>query len=79
MSIVNSAKLLNNNFPRNNHIIKRTPFPVKPFSALAGEGDSYTSFLVNHQASARALMPPVSFPTIMAGSTSGANPAVKPR
>ena len=40
---------------------------------------NYESFRVNHRATATAVTPPTSFPTIMAGSIWGANPAVKPR
>ncbi len=39
----------------------------------------YAFFFVSSKATATALMPPASFPTITAGSISGANPAVKPR
>jgi len=39
----------------------------------------FQRFLVKSMAQARALTPAVSFPTIMAGSISGANPAVKPK
>ena len=57
-------------------IIKNLPFFCQTFSVPAEKGIAYVSFLVNHQARANALMPPVSLPTIMAGSTSGAKPAV---
>ena len=40
---------------------------------------NYDSFRVSHSATATALMPPASFPAIMAGSISGANPAVNPK
>jgi len=39
----------------------------------------YFSPFVSHSATMTALTPPTSLPTIMAGSISGANPAVKPR
>ena len=39
----------------------------------------YFSFLVMTRASSTALTPPASLPRIMAPSSSGANPAVKPR
>ena len=39
----------------------------------------YHSFFVSIRATTTALMPPASLPTIMAGSISGANPAVNPR
>ena len=55
---------------------KKNPLPCQILFGSDGEGEYYASFLVNHQASASALMPPVSFPTIMAGSASGAKPAV---
>ena len=40
---------------------------------------SHAFFLVSSSATATAVTPPASFPTITAGSISGANPAVKPK
>ena len=40
---------------------------------------NYESFRVSHRATATAVTPPTSFPTIIAGSIWGANPAVKPK
>ena len=40
---------------------------------------AFSSFRVSHMATAMALIPPTSLPTIIAPIISGANPAVKPR
>ena len=70
------ACVVNNNLSSQHPHYKKPPLLLSNLFGPTEKGIAYVSFLVNHQARANALMPPVSLPTIMAGSSSGAKPAV---